>query len=203
VGDFTILNRPDGRRQWTYKGYPLYRYDGDLQPGDATGMGVDKTRHVAMWRRYSHPKEVKAYDLRGRGQIWTTPEGLTLYRRDGYRYQAGGHSLRNANRGVPAFGKMIGTGLCDADCLKTWKPLIAPADAVPSGYWEVIPRPDGTTQWSYQGYVLYTYAGDKKPGDMVGNDVYEIVFNDGVKKPVEYKLPMTGAAGLYWKIAAP
>lgn len=33
--------RPDGPPQVTYNGHPLYLYQGDLKPGDATGQGVD------------------------------------------------------------------------------------------------------------------------------------------------------------------
>jgi predicted lipoprotein with Yx(FWY)xxD motif len=43
----TVL-RADGRRQLTYDGHPLYRYSGDLQPGDAGGDGVDGLWHVVI-----------------------------------------------------------------------------------------------------------------------------------------------------------
>jgi predicted lipoprotein with Yx(FWY)xxD motif len=33
--------RPDGPPQVSYNGHPLYLYQGDLKPGDATGQGVD------------------------------------------------------------------------------------------------------------------------------------------------------------------
>jgi predicted lipoprotein with Yx(FWY)xxD motif len=33
--------RPDGPPQVTYNGHPLYLYQGDLKPGEATGQGVD------------------------------------------------------------------------------------------------------------------------------------------------------------------
>lgn len=35
------IRRPDGRRQWTYGGFPLYRYSGDRKPGDANGEGIE------------------------------------------------------------------------------------------------------------------------------------------------------------------
>jgi hypothetical protein len=34
-------------------------------------------------------------------------------------------------------------------------------------------RPEGTRQWVYRGYALYTYAGDG-PGETRGNDIYEL-----------------------------
>ncbi|MFZ2619712.1 MAG: hypothetical protein WAX89_02470 [Alphaproteobacteria bacterium] len=46
-GDFTILERADGSKQWRYKNMPLYRWVLDLEPGQATGDGVGGVWHVA------------------------------------------------------------------------------------------------------------------------------------------------------------
>jgi predicted lipoprotein with Yx(FWY)xxD motif len=35
-----VVRRPDGKRQVTYAGLPLYRYAGDAKTGDAKGEGV-------------------------------------------------------------------------------------------------------------------------------------------------------------------
>lgn len=45
-GDFSILIRKDGGRQWAYKGQPLYFYGGDAAPGEATGDGSGKLWYV-------------------------------------------------------------------------------------------------------------------------------------------------------------
>ena len=36
-GLWEIVTRGDGTRQWTYKDYPIYRYAGDMRPGDVRG----------------------------------------------------------------------------------------------------------------------------------------------------------------------
>jgi predicted lipoprotein with Yx(FWY)xxD motif len=41
-GDFTIVTRDDGSKQWAYKGRPLYRWIKDAKPGDKTGDGFGK-----------------------------------------------------------------------------------------------------------------------------------------------------------------
>jgi predicted lipoprotein with Yx(FWY)xxD motif len=38
-GDWTILTRTDGKRQWVLMGSPLYTYVGDKQKGDTNGDG--------------------------------------------------------------------------------------------------------------------------------------------------------------------
>lgn len=46
-GDYTVITRDDGTRQWAYKGKPLYYWAKDQKPGDKTGDGVNNVWHVA------------------------------------------------------------------------------------------------------------------------------------------------------------
>jgi|SRR5579862_1478881 len=46
-GDWTILARDDGTKQWAYKGKPLYHWSKDAKPGDVTGDGVNNVWHIA------------------------------------------------------------------------------------------------------------------------------------------------------------
>ena len=46
-GDWTIVVRDDGTKQWAYKGKPLYTWAKDAKPGDKTGDGVNSVWHVA------------------------------------------------------------------------------------------------------------------------------------------------------------
>jgi predicted lipoprotein with Yx(FWY)xxD motif len=48
-GEWTIIERTDGKKQWAYEGKPLYFWKDDKKPGDMTGEGKgDGTWHVAM-----------------------------------------------------------------------------------------------------------------------------------------------------------
>ena len=47
-GDWSIVTRDDGSKQWAYNGKPLYLWIQDKAPGDMTGEGkADNTWHVA------------------------------------------------------------------------------------------------------------------------------------------------------------
>lgn len=53
VARLGAIKRPDGRRQATYKGRPLYRFSADLRKGDVLGEGfVD----VGTWRAARAPR---------------------------------------------------------------------------------------------------------------------------------------------------
>jgi len=42
MGDWTVVTRDDGTKQWAYKGKPLYTYKTDTKEGDVTGNGRGK-----------------------------------------------------------------------------------------------------------------------------------------------------------------
>lgn len=45
-GDFSIIARDDGSRQWAYDGKPLYTWVKDQKPGDRTGDNFNKVWHA-------------------------------------------------------------------------------------------------------------------------------------------------------------
>jgi predicted lipoprotein with Yx(FWY)xxD motif len=46
-GDWSIVTRADGGKQWAYKGKPVYTWAKDKAPGDVTGDGVNNVWHIA------------------------------------------------------------------------------------------------------------------------------------------------------------
>lgn len=46
-GDWSVITRDDGSRQWAYKGKPLYFWAKDQKPGDRTGDGFNKVWQLA------------------------------------------------------------------------------------------------------------------------------------------------------------
>jgi predicted lipoprotein with Yx(FWY)xxD motif len=61
---------------------------------------------------------------------------------------------------------------CTGSCAAYWPPVIGTPTAGPgvtTGKLGTIKRPGGTTQATYDGHPLYTYIGDKAPGQARGN----------------------------------
>ena len=68
-----------------------------------------------------------------------------------------------------------GTSVCTGGCATAWPPLAAPVKA-PAGVrlpgpLGIITRPGGVRQVTINGYPIYTYAGDKAPGQATGNGI--------------------------------
>lgn len=46
-GNWSIVTRDDGAKQWAYKGKPLYTWAKDTKAGDVTGDGFNNVWHIA------------------------------------------------------------------------------------------------------------------------------------------------------------
>jgi predicted lipoprotein with Yx(FWY)xxD motif len=70
--------------------------------------------------------------------------------------------------------------MCTGSCAQTWPPLKAPgspaAGSGATGKLGTVKRPDGITQVTYDGLVLYTYSGDSGPGQSNGEGVQGVWF---------------------------
>ena len=47
AGDYKVITRDDGKKQWAMEGKPLYYWAKDTKPGDKTGDGVLNVWHIA------------------------------------------------------------------------------------------------------------------------------------------------------------
>jgi len=47
TGDYSIITRDDGKKQWAVKGKPVYFWAKDAKPGDKTGDGFNKVWQTA------------------------------------------------------------------------------------------------------------------------------------------------------------
>jgi predicted lipoprotein with Yx(FWY)xxD motif len=61
---------------------------------------------------------------------------------------------------------------CNGACATSWPPVQAPANAsAVKTPFATIKRSSGSTQLTYRGHPLYTFVGDKSPGQANGNGV--------------------------------
>lgn len=155
VGPWTVVNRPDGLKQWAYRGKPLYTSVKDYVPGDVNGVGfaysiaahqID-SRAGAIYAPRILPPEAIIQQV-GVAQILANSAGHTLYTHD-----------------LDAKGKFG----CEGRCLLTWRPLPASMTATQSGDWSVVTRADKSRQWAFKDKPVYTYTGDFEPGDYNGS----------------------------------
>jgi predicted lipoprotein with Yx(FWY)xxD motif len=194
VGEFSVLSRPDGVFQWAYQGKPLFTFDGDREFGDANGRYENDDRfELAYVLRYFMPEGIQIQKSHTYGGLLVTSTGLPLYVRE--RGNGGVDAVLRGDRGRLGVGQSLGISTCDAKCEETWKPLLAPSDAQPTGYWGIYERPDGSKQWSYYGYAAYTYGGGQEMGSVE-------IYDDVNHFEVAGGQPNTGIP-LHWRVAPP
>ncbi|MCE4627998.1 MAG: hypothetical protein F7C34_02475 [Desulfurococcales archaeon] len=154
--DFGVITRDDGTKQITYKGWPLYYFFQDKNPGDINGEGKKGVWFVAK-PDYSVMIGVKE----GLGAYLVTPDGRTLY------------FFANDKPG---------NSTCYGMCAEKWPPyapkplsLVIPSTLNITDF-SFIKRNDGTIQLAYKGHPLYLWINDKTRGDTTGHGVKGVWF---------------------------
>jgi predicted lipoprotein with Yx(FWY)xxD motif len=73
-----------------------------------------------------------------------------------------------------------GTSTCTGSCVQVWPPFYVNNLALPSGLngtsFHAVTRADGKQQLTYDGWPLYFFSGDHKPGDANGQGIGGIWF---------------------------
>ncbi|HCX15106.1 MAG TPA: hypothetical protein DGZ24_07300 [Rhodospirillaceae bacterium] len=195
VGEFSVIARPDGIYQWAFQGHSLYTYKGDNDYGDSSGKDVDPRFKLVYALRYFMPENIQIAKNQIYGGLLTLKGGTILYVRESS--SGGSDGALRGDRGKDTIGQRIGINGCNTDCEKTWRPLIASANAKPNGYWTLYNRDDGDKQWAYFGYALYSYAGEIK--NLGSTEIYDPVLH--------YEQPIDGSTNgkfpLHWRVAPP
>lgn len=160
IGDWSIILRNDGARQWAYKEQPLYTSIRDRQAGDTYGGSRRKRRADGGGDGDSPAGRVPA------GPPALLPPGFAVK-----TTSLGRMLTTNQNYAAYAFdGDSATASACANDCLEERKPILAPAMAKAFGQWSILERAPGIRQWVFRGSPLYTYTLDPEPWSLVGSD---------------------------------
>jgi predicted lipoprotein with Yx(FWY)xxD motif len=163
TGTLGAFAREDGTMHATYRGRPLYYWQGDTEPGQTTGEGVGNVWYVAQ-EDGSMPANPPALTL----ETATTDLGTFLVGEDGlttYYFAA---------------DTAPGVSVCEGECLVAWPPVTVPAGNTVaagegvSGVLGLITATDGSTQVTYDGRPLYYWQGDTEAGQTTGHGVNDI-----------------------------
>lgn len=202
-GDFSIVVREDGTRQWAFKGAALFTYAADKRPGDVYGQGVEQYQPVVL-TRHVVPSDIKINTAKDQGLVFAEAKtGKTLYGRNAYIYQNSGHSVRDGINLLPMVARQIGTKGCQGECLTKWKPLVPSKNAQTVGFWDIVTREDGTKQWTYKDYPLYTFNEDQEPGDIRGHDRWDVKVNQTTNVDPTPEVLTANATGIFWTFIFP
>ena len=153
VGKWTIVDRPDGRKQWAYDGWSLYTSVLDKNPGDVYGATALPDASGAM-RKPVQPEST----LPSQFLVFTTMYGRSIELHEQWSVYSYDGDARNKSN-------------CYNSCLDGWQPILAAAYAKPVGEWTTFERAPGVRQWAFRGMPLYRYLADRKIHGMDGADI--------------------------------
>ena len=184
IGAFSVINRPDGIKQWAYNGRALYTSVKDTKPGDVFGgYGIGRGGRGGGLPAFAPmvlPPEIRVETV-GTARVMTNQAGFTLYT----------YALDERNKSI-----------CAGSCESTWKPVIAPTLARASGDWTLVARPDKSRQWAFKGKPVYTNVNDLEPATTslygTGNTNWQVLLAHPIPKlPSGFTIQLTGIGKRY------
>ncbi len=150
VPDWSVVDRPDGNRQWTYKCKPLYRYAGDVNPGDLLGANIKDWQPVVLEPAPPVPSWLTVQRSDG-GELYADANGRTVYF----------HMVSGRPQAGVGFVRLNETP-------ENWKPCLASDTDKPVGFFSIVTTENGQRQWAYKGNPMFTNVYDNAPGEIHG-----------------------------------
>jgi predicted lipoprotein with Yx(FWY)xxD motif len=183
-GEWSTIERSAGLRQWTFRGKPLYTYVMDTNQWSQEGSDVPGWRNVYTQRVPPPPADFTVQDSVS-GQVLADHRGMTIY-----LYNCGDDSVDQLSCDHPDDTQVYRLAMCGAGdavrCLENWPYVPADKIAMSTGHaWTVMridpksgrraaaEQPGAVSVWAYRERPVYTYAGDRQPGDINGDSAGE------------------------------
>ncbi len=130
-------------------------YSGNGGGGYGGGSSTTSSKSKSASEGSGGAGVVSAAKVGDLGTVLVTSDGMTLY---DFHKDKGGKSA------------------CYGACAGAWPPLLTDGEpkvegGAQAGMLGTTKRKDGTVQVTYNGWPLYTYVGDREPGEANGNDI--------------------------------
>jgi predicted lipoprotein with Yx(FWY)xxD motif len=187
-GDWAIIERAPGIKQWTFRRKPLYRYAFDTHVRSSEGTDVPGWHNVFTQRAPPPPAQFMVKDTTA-GQVLADRNGKTIY-----SYSCGDDAVDQLGCDHPSEPQVYRFALCGGGdperCLSTFPYVFADEDAAStSRSWSVVwidpltgrradARHSGAMRvWAFRDRPVYTYAGDVRPGDVYAHGFGEFRAN--------------------------
>jgi predicted lipoprotein with Yx(FWY)xxD motif len=183
-GEWSILERASGERQWMFRNQPLYSHTNDTRPGSQEGGDVPGWHNVYAQQAPPPPPGFTVQDTIA-GAVLADARGMTVY-----VYNCGDDSEDQLSCDHPDDTQVYRLAICGggdaAKCRQYWPYVPAARDAKSgSRIWSVMlidpatghrarrDQADAMAVWAYRDRPIYTFSGDAHPGDVNGDGTGE------------------------------
>jgi len=183
-GEWSVVERSPGIKQWAYRGKPLYTYVHERRARAVTGSDNPGWHNVYTQRALPPPADFTVQDSRI-GQVLADKDGKTIY-----IYQCNDDAMDQQTCDHPDSPQVYRMAICgnfDPKVCQATFPYVkaSPGAKSDSSLWTVVtidpntgkwakPGDAGAMQvWAYRGRPVYTYGDDLKPGDANGDNYGE------------------------------
>jgi predicted lipoprotein with Yx(FWY)xxD motif len=185
-GEWGLFTRASGERQWTFRGRPLYVHAGDSRVRSLAGSDVPGWRTVYTQETSPPPAEFTVQDSSA-GQVLADARGRTIY-----SYTCGDDAPDQLSCEHPADTQVYRLAMCGGGsaerCARNFPYVEAAQGARDSGrLWRVVEIDPGTGHlaaggapgalrvWAYRERPVYTFAGDRQPGEVNADGLGEFL----------------------------
>jgi len=183
-GEWSLLERSPGERQWVFRGKPLYTYVLDSRTWSQKGSDETGWNNVFTQVADAYPSSFKPQHSIV-GDVLANSQGKTVY-----IYNCGEDSQDQLGCDHPTETQIYRLAMCGAGdperCLEYWPYVLAGEnEQAVNRTWSIVwidrytgrfadPEQEGALRvWAYRDRPVYTFAGDKSPGDVYGGGTGE------------------------------
>jgi predicted lipoprotein with Yx(FWY)xxD motif len=168
ASNFSTITRSDGSKQTTYNGWPLYYFSSDTSAGSMLGEGANQ--YGGLW--YAIPPTMQ----QSGGQVIGGPAytvGIAYEPSFGlYLTNSSGFTLYYRSTDTPNSGNTTcNTSICEANWPVFYNATLNLPPGLSSSQFKTITPYNSTKIVTFNGYPLFYWSHDAKPGDATGQGI--------------------------------